>query len=507
MKKRVFLAAVAALCIASVSAWSQVYVEFAAPTKQGNRPYTPIPAGTGTTILTASNFVTTPSVDPDNGFAVVTLPFTFEFNAVQYTNVAINVNGFIMFLNSPQPPLGLVGMEIPTRMFDGQQFPRNVVAPFWGDHFFRVGGFAEPGYMPSQVLTRQVTIGGRSAFCIEWRNLNINDKTLPSSVANFQVLLYQQTSIPGNFQGDIEFAYGQIGGNTNTPLTTVITRNASVGMKGASGSATIQADWINGLEFSGTQAARTSTRLTNSWQPSGGSDTVIVFIANPRIRLDVWGDGDADFSQAPGQRHNNNGNPIPNRFVTANDALRILRSAATNVPLDSVFRTQAYKGDVDHNGRYYYSRRNSTNTLDTLLYKREVRFRTASNDHTMDMPIDNSLDYSLIYFQVNAYDAALIMHYLAGRITQLPWTIDSIVPFGKVNPIGRANNITIGNVINAGTNTYRVPVYANGLVNGAVSAVFEMNGTVVNVETVNPESVIGMYNNNRVAIAGTTKTD
>lgn len=503
MKKRVFLAAMMALCFASINVWSQIYVEFQSPVKKGNRPYTPV-SGAGSTVLVAADFVTNPSPDADDGFAVAQLPFNYEYNGVVYNYIAINVNGFIMFLDNNSVPLGLVGMQIQTRLFDGSQFPRNVIAPYWGDHYMRIGGFTEPGYMASNVLYQTQTIAKRDGtpgterrFCVEWRNLNINDKTIPSSVGNFQVYLYEQT-IPGNSQGDVEFAYGTVGGNPNTTLTTVITRNASVGMKGNANGG----DWINGIVPGA--ASRTSTLLTNGWQPSGGTDTVIVLSAIPRLRLDIWGDGDADFSQAPGERHN--GKP-QNQFVTAADALTVLRSIATNIPLDSLYRRQAYKADVDHNGRFYYSTRNATNTADVAKYRREVPFRTPSNDHTANMPNDNSLDYNAIYFQVGAYDAALIMHYLSARIVMLPWTLDSIVPYGKVSTYERANNIALNGIESNHNNTYRIPVYMNGDYNGAVSAVFNVNGKVINVETNDSRNVIGVFNGNKVAIAGGVNID
>jgi hypothetical protein len=494
MKGKMLLAGLVIAALSAISVVAQVYVEFMPPMKQGNRPYTLLPSGAGTTVYTANDFVTTPNPDPDDGFVVAQLPFPFEFNGTIYNYIAINVNGFIMFLDGPSVPLGLVGMNIATRLFDGQQFPRNVVAPLWGDHYMRVGPPSQPQYMPSQVLTRQVTIGGREAFCVEWRNLNINDKTIPSSVGNFQVFLYRQTQIVGNFQGDIEFAYGPIGGNPNTSQQTVVTRNASVGLKGSSP----QGDWINGLEFGGNvDIARTSTRLTNLWPPSGATDTTIVFQAIPRVRLDVWGDGDADFSQAPGQRHA--GRP-QNIFVTANDALTILRAVATGIPLDSLYRRPAFKGDVDHNGRYYYSTRNYNNTADTPRYRREIR--TRSRNYTDDLPNDNSLDIRSIYFYVNAYDAALIMHYLSGRIPELPWLIDSVVPAGKLAyerartfDLRTEEAITVGNVL-------RIPLYLDGNNPGPLSIAFDAGVPIDQVELANKESMLALAHGSRIAIAG-----
>jgi hypothetical protein len=520
MRKSFFLAALAMLFFVGGSVQAQIYVEFESPVKKGNRPYTPLQ--TGATVYTANNFTVPPNIDPDDGFAAAQLPFPFEYNGTVYNWILINVNGFVMMNPDGNVPLGVVGQNVPARLFDGSQFPRNVIAPYWGDHFFRIGGSAQPGYMPSQVLTGIVTIGGRRAFCIEWRNLNINDKTLPSSVGNFQMYMYEQTVVPGNSQGDIEFAYGQVGGNPNTPLTTVITRNAAIGMKGSAP----QGDWLNAF-FTAPQNAFTSTTLSNQWQPSGGSDTVFVFKAIPRLRLNVWGDGDADFSSAPGSRHYSK---AQNQYVTAGDALSILRSVATNIPLDSLVKRMAFKGDVDHNGRFYYSTRNFSNTADTARYRREWRARTplprnnwtldehfmmgspATQDsllrlHTYGMPSDNSLDFQSIYFQVNAYDAALIMHYLGGRVITLPWTLDTVVPFGKAgNSLDIATGVAPLQGYVQANGTTRIPVYLNGANNGAVSVVFNANSEVVNVETIG-ENMINMFNGNRVVIAGSIKND
>jgi len=520
MRKSFFLAALAMLFFVGGSVQAQIYVEFESPVKKGNRPYTPLQ--TGATVYTANNFTVPPNIDPDDGFAAAQLPFPFEYNGTVYNWILINVNGFVMMNPDGNVPLGVVGQNVPSRLFDGSQFPRNVIAPYWGDHYFRIGGVAQPGYMASQVLTGVVTIGGRRAFCVEWRNLNINDKTLPSSVGNFQLYMYEQTVVPGNSQGDIEFAYGQVGGNPNTTQTTVITRNAAIGMKGSAP----QGDWLNAF-FTPPQRSFTSTTLSNQWQPSGGSDTVFVFKAIPRLRLNVWGDGDADFSSAPGARHYSK---AQNQYVTASDALSILRSVATNVPLDSLVKRMAFKGDVDHNGRFYYSTRNSANTADTARYRREWRVRTplprnnwtldehfmmgspATQDsllrlHTYGMPSDNSLDFQSIYFQVNAYDAALIMHYLGGRVITLPWTLDTIVPFGKAgNSVDAATGVASMHGFVQANGTTRVPVYLNGARNGAVSVVFNANSEVVNVETIG-ENMINMFEGNRVVIAGSVNND
>ncbi len=517
MRKSTILAALASLTLFSFSVQAQIYTEYQAPTRAGNRPYTPL-STTGSTVYAASQFTVPPNVDPDDGFTAAQLPFPFEYNGTVYNWILINVNGFIMMSPDGQIPIGVVGQQVQTRLFDGSQFPRNVIAPFWGDHYYRT---TETNYTKSTVLSGQTTVNGRTAFCVEWRNLNINDKTLPASIGNFQVYLYKQSIVPNNYQGDIEFAYGQIGNNAGN----VVTRNASVGIKGSSP----QGDWMNAFFSLPLNPTYRSTLLSTSWQPSGGSDTVIVFTAIPRLRLNVWGDGDVDFSQAAGNRHAGLGQT---QYVTPNDALIILRSVATNKPLDSLVKRFAFKGDVDHNGRFYYSTRNGSNTADTVLYRREVRFKTplprpdlTLNEHfdsnlsstqaqdsllrlhTLNMPSDNSLDFGSIYFQVNAYDAALIMHFLGGRVITLPWTLDTIVPFGKtVGMNDVANNVRFDNITRNADGTVRVPVYLNGNRSGAMSAVFNVNGEIVSVESTSP-NFINVFEGSKVAMAGTVNVD
>lgn len=515
MKNRKFLAAMTALCFLGIatSAMAQVYVEFAAPQKVGNRPYTPF-SGAGTVVHSRNDFseIIPPTVNYDYGYKIIDLPFAFEFNTVQYNKIAVNVNGFVLFVpdgNTPQ----LTGIENPTSLFTGGITAPNVVAPFWGDHFYRLNEFQ---YMPSQIVTKDEVIPARSGvvgaterrFGVEWRNININNETLPSSVGNFQVFFYQANNgIPGNAQGDIEFAYGQVGGNTATPLNTVVTRDAAVGIKGTS---SVSADFINGLWFNNQDSARRSTRLTNNWQPSGGSDTIILFSAKPRLRAGRWGDGDVDFSSAVTGKHFG---MSQTRFVTANDAMRILRSVATNIPLDSTYQGSAYRGDVDHNGRYYYSNWSSSNIFDGINRRKEITFREPSEGDTAyrifpfpTVPADNGRDPFAIYFQVNSYDAALILHFLGGRIIQLPWVLDSIVPFGKVGQNVAANSFEFGSATHISQNTYTVPVYLNGYRNGATSIVFEANGTIESVQTQNGE-MLNVSNGNKVAIAGSVHAD
>jgi hypothetical protein len=333
------------------------------------------------------------------------------------------------------------------------------------------------------------------AFVVEWKNLNINDTTSPTSVASFQLWIYESAR-PGNFQGDVEFAYGLTGAGGYVKVD-----GAAIGIKGGFG------DYLNGLVFTGDVVqARTSTQLSTTWQPSGGSDTVIRFNAIPRLFLEGWGDGDVDFSQVG--KHSGLGQ---DRFVTVNDVMLILRSVATNQRLDSLKGRQAYHGDVNHNGRYYYSTRNYNNTADTSMYRRAIP--TRSLYYWQDLPSDNSLPFiggdPVLFFEATEYDAAIIMLYMAARVPYLPWLLDLTVlpPYGRgAAGAGVASTVVPGTPMLEGNGVYRVPLLLDGAWEGALGVRAEFNGTVLAVEPAT-EGLQVAYSDGRIALAGIGKWD
>lgn len=427
--------------------------------------------------------------DLDDGYAFPTgvdIGFDFEFNGEVYKKVWICINGFITF--SPPP---FVPSKVATGLFVGSvSFPKNVIAPFWGDHVYRNQSERFQGYMPSRISYYSDPV--QKVFTVQWKNLNINDGTVHSSVANFQVKLYQSTD-PLAYQGDIEFAYGPVGGNIYTTETNVITRNATIGIKGEGD------DYMNGLEYGkDTYEARTSKQLTNLWPPSeGGTDKRIRFFALSRFNIDEWwGDGDVDFSKAIGKKHFG---MDQSRFVTVNDARLIMRSMVTGLKLDSVRKRSAYHGDVNHNGRYWWD--NSVPPVRLDIPWRDKYFGS-------NLPTGvNSI--KRIFFQVTEYDAAMIMHFMAARIPELPWLLDTIPQYGKINAEENANGLKIGNSVKVDENTYKLPVYLNGYLNGPIAAKFDIDGEVLNIEDSGNEAnqLMTDHQNNVVVIAGNGEFD
>ncbi len=460
-----------------ISAKAQVYGDFDTVRQIRNVPYEPLDDGIE---IPPSAFGLPPMwlQDLDDGYSFLSgiqIGFPFEFAGEIYTRLWVCINGFVTF--TPPP---LVPAKDPTALFySNPSYPKNVVAPYWGDHYYRTDVERFNGYKPTKIYYKSDPDQG--IFIVEWRFLNINDPNVKSSIATFQLRLYKSQD-PFSAQGDIEFAYGQVGGNEFTNDTRVITRNASVGIKGEFE----PADFLNGLEYGKAPSiAKTSMRLTNEWAPSGGTDHRIRFRALARFNIEeFWGDGDVDLSKGYNRKHYN----MPqSRYVTVNDARLILRSVATGIPLDSVRRREAYHGDVNHNGRYYY---------DQYGVRKEIRWRNKYYGDSLPAEIGS---IKQIFFQANEYDAALILHYMSARIPELPWIYDTIPQYGKINAREIANNVIFGNfeIIN---DQLRVPIYLNADYNGPISIFIEMNEPYSILK--NNSSIEVAFENGRGVIAG-----
>jgi hypothetical protein len=478
------------IAISSQPAFAQLYDEFGeieivtgAPYQELDNP-NPIPP---TFFGLPPNF----STDMDDGYYKLQFPadFEFEFNGEVYDYVWICVNGFVSFSAPP-----LVPARDPKGLFiNASSYPNNVIAPFWGDHYYRDEDSRFDGYMPSEISYKFEN----DVLTIQWKDLNINDKTVKSSVGNFQVKLYKSQD-PLSKQGDIEFCYGQVGGNPNSQGTLVVTRNASVGIKGNSESKYEpgDSDYYNGLEYGNPlETAYTSDKLTNEWTPSGATDRRIRFNAYKRFNIEEWwGDGDVDFSKAEGRKHF--GMP-QSRFVTVNDARIIMRSIATDQPLDPVIRREAYHADVNHNGRYY---------LNNQGQKVDIPWK---DYYYADNLPEEVASLQQIKFQTNEYDAALILNFLSARVPSLPWLLDTIPNGQKLNAEKEiASGFYFGEIAEMNNGQYQIPVYLNGYLNGALGIKFEVNGTIENVsKNSNYETLMAEHSNGRVVVVGSDEFD
>jgi len=88
---------------------------------------------------------------------------------------------------------------------------------------------------------------------------------------------------------------------------------------------------------------------------------------------------------------------------------------------------------------------------------------------------------SQIYFEANEYDAALILNYLGGRLTQLPYLPDSFPQYGKImSNEDLANGLRLGEAVKLSENSYKLPIYLNGYLDGALGIKARFNGKIMN---------------------------
>ena len=528
MKKQVLIASAIVLCSFAIGAVDgmaqQIFNQFRQPELVVGLPYRDIDAcpqsRLNKRVIAPSQFTLPPTFvnDLDDGYAYIQFPsgVVYNYNGANYGGIYVSINGFATFDNTKLVP----AKQSQGLFINSSSYPDNVIAPYWGDHRFRTAADIIGGYMPSEIswvvdVDRDENCDTikpvRNCIVLQWKNLNINDARVNSIVANFQARLYLGGNTRNN-QGEVELAYGQIAGNPNTSNTTVVTRGATVGIKGNGGFPGFRSDFWNGLIWVPRAGGNAFTDSTSIWQPSGGrSDARIRFNSIIYLTFDVWGFGDADTSAAQGERHDN----LPqNRRVTANDARVIMRSIVTKRPLDSVWKRQAYQGDVNHSGRYYFTKLKRDFSGDSMVGNQIVIWR-----RTIDMeqffpgqgstlttgkqvvrvmyegdglygvggkaPDVSSLNQ--IYYEVTEYDASLIMRYISGRLPYLPWIYDNdtVGPnFGKVNNVPVAENISFGTAASVGNGLVRVPVYVSAAHKGAFGVRFETNKDLVEVTAV-----------------------
>ncbi|MDQ1266736.1 MAG: type sorting protein, partial [Bacteroidota bacterium] len=509
----VSLAFMLAIAFGNVSA--QVYSEFRDVSIIKNTPYSEITANQS--IINPYNFQVWGQTDPtqgfDDGYYEVKLPFKFEYNSEVYDSVWISVNGFITFSN---PPKLYQSSRSPLNLFrKAANYPANVVAPFWGDHYIRTSIDVPAGYIPSQISTGKEN--NDSIFIIQWKNLNINDKSIPSSVASFQVRLYQSKDV-NSYQGDIEFCYGEINSSAGN---TVVVRGSSVGINGdalegkAPNGFDDRIDFINALYNDENDLGsdpldrRTKEDLTKFWTPSGYNDWRIRF--SPEVKYNIeewWGDGDADFSKAKGNKHYALSDAYyQNRWVTVNDARIIMKSVATGIKLDSLRRRAAYHGDVNHNGRYFYKQILNPDGSEALQ-KVDILYRDREWDDNLDKA--GVASKKQVFFQVTEYDAAWILHYIAARVPELPWIWDTVVRTGKASVYDdiAASAYKLGQPTIIAENIYQIPVYLNGYFNGPISGRFDIDAQVLDITPATTQQLIlDNSNANRIIFAGTGEYD
>jgi hypothetical protein len=154
----------------------------------------------------------------------VNIGFTINFFGVSYSNLYVNNNGNVTFVNplGEFTPSGLTESNIP------------IIAPFWAD----VDTEAPAPSIP--VTYGRDTVNGRAAFGVNWVNVGYY-RQHSNKLNSFQLVLIERFDTgPGNF--DIEFNYNRISWETG---------DASDGENGLGGFSA-SAGYANGSKLPGT---------------------------------------------------------------------------------------------------------------------------------------------------------------------------------------------------------------------------------------------------------------
>ncbi len=501
------------------------------------------------------------AIDPDNGTANnIPVGFTFAFNNNLSNSVDINVNGWISVIDMYTGQIGPYQVLQPANQSDlfagSSLLPHNTIAPYWGDHFYvssaGAGYNGVLGYTPSEIsyTTSSVPDLNKNStnypfdklytFEVEWKNLNINDKTNPNSVGSFQLFIRQNPmandkSVPDQ-RATIEFQYGPVG--TGVPNSTVTVTGAAVGMNDSAGFTHFNALFQSPDT---TDIANNTTTRTTCWPPAGCAPGYSIrLVPQGRTLLNTWGDGDVLLEQlnSPSTQVRNN----QSLFVTVADAMAILQASANGVPLNPEEGGPAFHGDANHTSgpgaalpgiTYGVTLSTTTSVFTATATTGFVAGQSVSFTSTGTLPSPLTLgtnyyviggvnlgaltfqisttlggpaltgfsfpagapttffastpstnpDYNTTYgtysYFTTPYDASYILMYLAGKLSTLPWPEPLPVPGYKSTEIHSTDvSGVVADVSNISTtgSTVFVPITIRGSVNGPLSIQMDLKG-------------------------------
>lgn len=525
--KRTLFGGVALMLLAQVTkVEAQIWTEFDISIEQ--RFFQPLAGGT---TIPRSDFVDLFSnfVNPDDGVTRTPIPlgFDFEYDGQVFNRIYVSINGFASFE-------GRFIVNDPFTLFTPTNGPNLTLAPYFGDHYLRTPGIdlldpAGRPFTPTSIKWRQNAASAdpkglnRRSFQVEWEDVNINyffDPLDPDnpfspgreaqapSIATFQLWIFEAD--PNNApsrRGSIEFHYGDAGTGSGTSIVKF--SGASVGIEDEPAVPNGNTTWINAVTFAETGnkiLARTDTRLTSNWPPVGLPGRIFVFTGDSSLGAPGWGDGDANLTQVQvGVPDYIRGDQ--RLFVTMADVIRILRHQATrNVDFDSAVNRHGFHGDVNHNGRFYYSSSNYNNTGDSLdIFGDVVRYKVLwpvkSTNHELPFPNDNT--FNGFFFDADEFDASLIMLYLAAKLPVMPWLPDTVPHFtGKALPLAAASDVQLSTQGSVTGRRVEIPVTVNGVVNGSIGVRMQVAAGARILDVITPGETDRQYS---LAVAGDQK--
>jgi hypothetical protein len=151
----------------------------------------------GATTLTGASNDDTPATG-------VALPFTFNFNGVNYTFFSASPDGFIRLANTN----AAASSQFSNAVTSTTNIPK--IYPFWDDFATGTDGWVKTvtrGVAPNRIVV------------VEWR-VTVPRNTTGASNSNFQAWLYEGTN-------KIEFRYGAIGATTTASASAGLTGNGT----------------------------------------------------------------------------------------------------------------------------------------------------------------------------------------------------------------------------------------------------------------------------------------
>jgi hypothetical protein len=143
----------------------------------------------------------------NDGYATVSLPFTFNFGSADYSTLTVSANGYAAFNG-----LGYLSANF---LLPGHAQPNDFIAPFWDDLTASTGG-----------IIYQQTNGTapNREYVVEWHNVATSGQTSPLT---FELVLFESS-------GDILFQYNRLTGTASDGSS------ATVGVEYADGFAASQ---------------------------------------------------------------------------------------------------------------------------------------------------------------------------------------------------------------------------------------------------------------------------
>ncbi|MFC4509968.1 immunoglobulin domain-containing protein [Flavobacterium buctense] len=193
---------------------------------------------TGATVLIGS------SVD-DTASASLTLPFTFNFNGVNYTTYTVSPDGWLKF--------GAAGTsDFSNQVTEGTNLPK--LYPYWDDLATGTTG---------NVTGLTIGTAPNRIFVVQWFVTSPRATTGPAD-STFQAWMYEGSN-------KVEFRYGTMGasGSASAGLTGATTQYQSITLSTGAVSTSTSNDLNDFAPVSGTSYVFTPPTATYTWSPAG----------------------------------------------------------------------------------------------------------------------------------------------------------------------------------------------------------------------------------------------